>query len=126
VKDPWKPREILAQTDFDQPVRAGFPTGSCKPGLRLSRDLAPLSKGPCMMSDPNLPCGMAALSICEALLLALTDAEVLPRTEIRGILEDAATPHETATGSEARIAAHRAAARLIHAIDIGPLSPGGS
>lgn len=36
------------------------------------------------MSDYNTYSGMAALSICEALLLALNDAQVLPESEIVG------------------------------------------
>ncbi len=41
------------------------------------------------MSNNNNDSGIAALSICEALLLALNDAKVLPESEIMGILKDA-------------------------------------
>lgn len=34
------------------------------------------------MSEHNTYSGLAALSICEALLLALNDAKVLPESEI--------------------------------------------
>lgn len=59
---------------------------------------------------------MAALSICEALLLALNDAQILPEKEIMGILIDAAVAHENVVGSEADIVEHRAAAALIRRI----------
>ena len=48
------------------------------------------------MSLPDDPAGMAALSICEALLLALNDYKLLPQSEIVGVLTDAATTHENA------------------------------
>lgn len=63
--------------------------------------------------------GMAALSICEALLLALNDAKVLPELEIIGVLRDAAATHEHANGSAAQIARHKAAALLIQRIIAG-------
>lgn len=37
--------------------------------------------------------GIAALTICESLLLALNDRNVLPEGEIMGILKDAASAH---------------------------------
>ena len=40
------------------------------------------------MSKHSTETGRAALSICEALLLALNDAKILPEREIVGILED--------------------------------------
>jgi hypothetical protein len=66
------------------------------------------------MSDPKDPAGMAALSICEALLLALQDRKVLPEREIIGILRDAAETHENAGGSERHL--HAATAALINEI----------
>ena len=62
---------------------------------------------------------MAALSICEALLLALNDARVLPEAEIMGVLTDAAASHENAGGSEAEVDMNRAAAALIRRIIAG-------
>ncbi|MFT5869570.1 MAG: hypothetical protein ACI8TF_001683 [Paracoccaceae bacterium] len=59
---------------------------------------------------------MAALSICEALLLALNDAHVLPESEIMGILKDAATTHENAGVSNVEIERHKAVATLINSI----------
>lgn len=61
--------------------------------------------------------GMAALSICEALLLAMNDHELLPEREIMGVLHDAAATHENATGPDADM--HRAVAALINQIITG-------
>lgn len=71
------------------------------------------------MSDHDTHSGIAALSICEALLLALNDAQVLPESEIMGILKDAATSHENAVGTEADLEMHVAVATLINSIIAG-------
>jgi hypothetical protein len=63
--------------------------------------------------------GRAALSICEALLLAINDHGLLPEHEIVGILRDAATTHENAVGTEGEIEMHRAVADLINRIIAG-------
>lgn len=63
--------------------------------------------------------GIAALSICEALLLALHDKGLLPEHEIVGVLSDAASTHENAIGSDADMEMHRAVAELINLIIIG-------
>lgn len=61
--------------------------------------------------------GMAALSICEALMLAMNDRKLLPEHEIMGVLQDAATTHEKATGTDAET--HRAVAAIINRIIAG-------
>jgi hypothetical protein len=71
------------------------------------------------MSEHNIKSGIAALSICEALMLALNDANVLPEREILGVLEDAAATHENASGSDLEIEEHKAVARLIRTIIAG-------
>ena len=61
--------------------------------------------------------GIAALSICESLLLALNDRKLLPEREIVGVLRDAATTHENAViaaGADADKEMHRAVAALIN------------
>ena len=63
--------------------------------------------------------GMAALSICEALLLALNDHHLLPEPEILGILRDAAAAHENAVAPDAEREAHMAVAELINRIIAG-------
>ena len=71
------------------------------------------------MSDANTYSGMAALSICESLLLALNDAHVLPEKEIMGVLKDAAEAHENADESSDDVEMHRAVAALINGIISG-------
>ena len=68
------------------------------------------------MSDHQDPAGMAALSICEALLLALNDRNLLPEQEVVGILRDAAATHANALGTKAEERTHTAAADLINKI----------
>ncbi|MBM1218626.1 hypothetical protein JQU17_00340 [Ponticoccus sp. SC2-23] len=68
------------------------------------------------MSTANEHAGEAALSICEALLLALNDRGLLPEHEIVGVLRDAAATHENAVGTEIERENHRAVAGLINAI----------
>lgn len=58
--------------------------------------------------------GMAALSICEALLLAMNDHKLLPEREIVGLLEDAVTTHKNADASKAEHEKHVVIARMIN------------
>lgn len=60
--------------------------------------------------------GNAALSICESLLLALNDRNILPEREIVGILKDAAAAHENAPPGDGIEAMHKAVAELINRI----------
>ena len=71
------------------------------------------------MSEHNTEAGMAALTICEALLLALNDAKILPESEIMGVLKDAAATHESASGSDAELERHNDVAALINRIIAG-------
>ena len=71
------------------------------------------------MSTAGEHAGQAALSICEALLLAMNDCGLLPEHEIVGILRDAAATHENAVGAELEMENHRAVAELISAIIAG-------
>lgn len=69
------------------------------------------------MTTVSNAAGHAALSICESLLLALSDHEVIDEAEVLGILRDAATAHRNAiplAGGDG--AAHEEAASLIEAI----------
>lgn len=72
------------------------------------------------MSKNNTHSGMAALSICESLLLALNDAQLLPESEILGVLEDAAVTHENAINNadetDTDLDNHKAVAALIRRI----------
>lgn len=60
--------------------------------------------------------GLAALAICESLLLALNDHNILPETEIIGILVDAAAGHANSPADGAMAQTHRAVAALIQGI----------
>ncbi len=71
------------------------------------------------MTDRHHYSGMAALSICEALLLALNDRKLLPESEIMGVLQDAAATHENAARLGADADMHRAVAALINRIISG-------
>ncbi len=70
---------------------------------------------------PEVPdvSGMAALSICESLLLALNDRKILPEHEIVGILHDAAAAHSNDTGEDGKAELHDAVAALINGILAG-------
>ena len=64
--------------------------------------------------------GLAALSICESMLLSLTDTGVIDDDEAKAILEDAATAHRNAVGVvDGKAGEHREAAAIIEAIIIG-------
>lgn len=71
------------------------------------------------MSEHSTYSGIAALSICEALMLALNDAKVLPEKEIVGILTDAAATHENAVGTDAELKMHKSVAALLNCIIAG-------
>lgn len=60
--------------------------------------------------------GLAALSICESLLLALNDRKILPEREIMGVLKDAAASHENAPEGDANAQRNRDVAALINRI----------
>jgi hypothetical protein len=62
---------------------------------------------------------MAALSICESLLLAMNDHKLLPEGEIIGLLRDAAAANENATGTDAEREMHQAVASQINRIISG-------
>lgn len=68
------------------------------------------------MNDRNTNAGMAALTICESLLLALNDHKILPESDIVGILVDAADTHENAASEGSDQEAHLAVVALIRKI----------
>lgn len=63
--------------------------------------------------------GLAALAICESLLLSLTENKLLTIEEARAVLEDAATAHRSAVPPTADDALHDAAAGVIELILTG-------
>jgi len=70
------------------------------------------------MPSPNDVAGTAALAICESLLLALNDHNVLPESEIVGVLKDAAASHALAASKDGS-GLHQAVAALINGILAG-------
>lgn len=70
---------------------------------------------------PQIPdiAGTAALAICESLLLALNDRNILPEREIVGILRDAAAAHSNDVGADGQTDLHTAVAALINGILAG-------
>ena len=68
------------------------------------------------MKDVPDVAGTAALAICESLLLALNDRNILPEREILGILRDAAAAHAHDTGDDGLQDLHAAVANLINGI----------
>lgn len=63
--------------------------------------------------------GNAALAICESLLLALNDRDILPEREIIGILKDATAAQITASELGEQAEMHKAVAALINKILAG-------
>lgn len=76
-----------------------------------------------MNTDPEAA-GLAALSICESLLLSLSDNEVLGNAEIVSILADAAAAHRGAVPGATDPQRHAAAADVIERIIKGKNSVG--
>ena len=60
--------------------------------------------------------GMAALAICESLLLALNDRNILPEHEIVGVLVDAAAAPTNAPKGDGQEEIHAGVAALIQRI----------
>jgi hypothetical protein len=72
-----------------------------------------------MSGEPGAA-GLAALSICEAILLSLTENGVIDEAEAKGILTDAAEAHRgVAPPTDGHAGLHVAAAALIEAIRDG-------
>jgi len=71
------------------------------------------------MQDVPDVAGTAALAICESLLLALNDRNILPEKEIVGILRDAAAAHANDTAEDGKAALHASVAALINGILAG-------
>lgn len=68
-----------------------------------------------MPTSPDIA-GLAALSICESLLLALNDRKILPEIEILGVLVDAAAAHTNAPFGDGKADLHVSVAALIQKI----------
>jgi hypothetical protein len=63
--------------------------------------------------------GMAALGICESLLLALTDLNVISEGDVRGLLADVATTHNEAAACSQTPEQHQAVVEIVQRILAG-------
>ena len=63
--------------------------------------------------------GMAALGICESLLLALTDLKIVSEEDSRDLLTDVATTHSEAAAASRSPEEHQAVVTIIHRILAG-------
>jgi hypothetical protein len=71
------------------------------------------------MTEPvrfNEADGMAALGICESLLLALTDLKVITERDARHLLTDVVTSHTEAADASQTPERHRAVAAIVQRI----------
>lgn len=68
------------------------------------------------MDDPFGVAGLAALAICESMLLSLTENKLIDDAEARAILTDAAAAHRNAISLGPDGQDHEAAAILIERI----------
>lgn len=75
------------------------------------------------MADPidmnGTASGIAALSICESLLIALSDLKIMGANEATGVLTDAAAAHRNAGGTGDEAAMHLEVAAIIERIMAG-------
>lgn len=67
--------------------------------------------------------GLAALGICESLLLALTDLDVLSDKDVRDLLGDVAAMHSEAAGVSQTPGRHQAVVAIIQRILAGKELP---
>ena len=67
----------------------------------------------------NAADGMAALGICESLLLALTELKVISEQDARDLLTDVATTHTEAAATSLTQANHRAVSDIVQRILAG-------
>ena len=63
--------------------------------------------------------GMAALGICESLLLALTDLKIISDKDARDLLTDVATTHAEAATTSPQPAKHQAVVEIVQRILVG-------
>ena len=63
--------------------------------------------------------GIAALGICESLLLALTDLKIVSEEDARDLLTDVATTHNEAAAASQSPEEHQAVVEIIRRILVG-------
>lgn len=67
----------------------------------------------------NIASGVAALSICESLLLAMGDLKIMDETEAVGVIRDAAEAHRAASADGRDAAMHLAVVEILDRIVAG-------
>ena len=70
-------------------------------------------------SEYQTASGLAALSICESLLVSLRDLKIMGEKEVVGLLQDASAAHHNAVASAQDPRTHHAAADVIDRIIAG-------
>jgi hypothetical protein len=77
------------------------------------------------MAAQDEAAGLAALSICESLMIALVEKGVLSLDEARGVLEDAAAAHQNIDIVDGVAAPHQSASLIIERLitQIGAAKP---
>jgi hypothetical protein len=63
--------------------------------------------------------GIAALGICESLLLALTDLKIMSEKDARDVLTDVATTHSEAAAASQAPERHQAVVKIVERILAG-------
>ena len=63
--------------------------------------------------------GLAALGICESLLLALTDGKIITENDVRALLTDVVTSHSEAGNASQMPERHRAVVDIVQRILAG-------
>jgi hypothetical protein len=67
--------------------------------------------------------GMAALGICESLLIALTDLKIISEQDARDLLTDVATTHDEAATVSQMPEKHQVVAQIVRRILAGKNGP---
>lgn len=67
----------------------------------------------------SIASGLAALSICESLLLAMGDLKIMGEKDAVNVISDAATAHRNAHGTDDDMAMHREVATILDRIISG-------
>lgn len=75
-----------------------------------------MAKVPKLMDGKADPEALAALAICESILLSLSDNKIIDEGEMKAILQDAAAAHRESAERAKEVNGHMAAAVLIEGI----------
>lgn len=67
----------------------------------------------------NVASGVAALSICESLILAMGDLNIMGEKDAIGVISDAASAHRNAGSSEGEISLHKEVTSILDRIIAG-------